>query len=166
VVVFYSLHLHHRNKHLEIMKKSEIKTAILEKISVMEQNTFLFPKSWSNTIEMINEDWSYRTYNAERYGSDRYHNIEIFILNKKVLDINFRGNSIEVVQDLDKSPVTLKNILEYVTKIYEELHSFKNHKEGKRKIRTEINQAQLSIKKLEEEIKSLKIQLTDADKVI
>jgi len=145
--------------------KKQIKTAILEKISTMEQNTFLFPKYWSNTIEMTNEDWSYRTYNSGSNGVNRHHNIEIFILNKKVLEINFRGNSIEVIQDLDKKPITLKNVLDYVTSIYEELHSFKNHKEGKRKIRTEINQANLSIKQLEEKIRDLKLQLIDIDKI-
>lgn len=147
------------------MKKSEVKKQILEKIAIMEQNTFLFPPSWSNTIDMIDEDWSYKTYNSGSKGVSRYHNIEIHVANKKILDMNFRGNSIEVVQNLDNKAVSFNDVLKYVTTIFDEKHSFKNHSEGKRKIRESINQKTQKIEQMKNDIALLKNQLIDLDKI-
>jgi hypothetical protein len=147
------------------MKKSEVKNQILEKIAIMEQNTFLFPPSWSDTIDMIDEDWSYKTYNSGSKGISRYHNIEIHYFNKKILDINFRGNSIQVIQDLDNKTVSFNDVLKYVTSIFDEKHSFKNHNEGKRKIRESINKNTQQIEQLKKDIALLKTQLIDLDKI-
>lgn len=147
------------------MKKSEVKKQILEKIAIMEQNTFLFPLSWTKTIDMIDEDWSYKTYNSGSKGTERYHNIEIHMFQTKALDINFRGDSIHVVQDLDSRAVTLNDVLKYVTAIFEEKHSFKNHNEGKRKIRETINRKTDEIEQLRKDIVLLKTQLNDLNKL-
>ena len=143
------------------MKKSEIKSQILQKIEIMEQNTYLFQKSWSNNIEMIDFDWNYRTYNSGTIGVNRYHNIEIFTLNKKILEMLFRGNSIHIIQDLDAKPINLKDVLFYVEAIFEEKHSFKNHNEGKRKIRETITMKMAGIESAKNEIIALKQQLID-----
>lgn len=143
------------------MKKSEIKKQILEKISIMEQNTFLFPLSWSEKIEMEDYPWSYRTYNSGHKGISRYHNIEIHVGNNKILDINFRNNNIEIVQNLDLKTVTYLDVLNYVSIIFDEKHSFKNHSEGKRKIRKTITEKTDLIKRTLAEVELLKQRLID-----
>ncbi len=141
--------------------KSKLKQEILDKISIMENNTFLFPKSWSDKIDMIDEEWSYKTYNNGEVGDNRYHNLEIHVEDDTILNVGFRGNRIQVIQDLDKKQTSIKDVLFYVTKIYEELHSFKNHDEGKRDIRKKITQAKQRKKQADEDIKELKQQLID-----
>ena len=147
------------------MKKLDVKKQILEKITIMEQNTFLFPKSWSETIDIIDEEWSYRTYNSGGFGNSRYHKVEIYLINKKILDINFRGTEIEVIQNLDVKPITYSDILKYITYIFNEKHSFKNHNEGKRKIRESIKRKIQDIETAKKLIIELKQQLADIDKL-
>lgn len=147
--------------------KKEFKKQIIEKISKMESNTFLFPKSWANMIDMIDYNWSYKTYNSGSVGINRYHNIEIHKEGIKIIDINFRSNDmITVVQDLAERQITLKDINYYITAIYDELHSFKNHNEGKRKIRKEISQKLVDIKTNQDELKVLRQQLIDSKTAI
>ncbi len=145
--------------------KNKIKLEILEKISIMEQNTFLLPVSWSEMTDMIEGDWSYKTYNSGNKGMYRYHNLEIWQTNKKIIDINFRGTEIEVVRNLDFKPINYKDVLFYVTSIFNEKHSFKNHSEGKRKIRENINKKLLLIETTKKEISVLKQQLTDINEL-
>jgi len=74
----------------------------LKFVRSVENNTFLFPKSWSETIDMTDYTWSYRTYHSGSIGNSRYHNIEIYVLGKKLLEILFRGDKIEFSQDLSE----------------------------------------------------------------
>lgn len=141
--------------------KSKLKKEILDKISIMENNTFLFPKSWSDKIDMINEDWSYRTYHSGSTGGSRYHNLEIYTEGEKFLDIGFRGNSIRIEQDLDNKQIGFEDILFYVSAIFKELHSFKNHNEGKRVIRKKISEKMEAKKRIIKEIVDLKQQIID-----
>jgi len=143
------------------MKKSEIKKQILEKISIMEQNTFLFPLSWSEKTDMEDYSWSYKTYNSGSKGVSRYHNIEIHNGNDKILDINFRNSNIEIIQNLDLKTVTYLDVLKYVSIIFDEKHSFKNHSEGKRKIRNSINEKKQLVKNTLKEIELLEQRLLD-----
>lgn len=143
------------------MKKSEIKKQILEKISIMEQNTFLFPLSWSEKIEMEDYSWSYKTYNSGSKGVSRYHNIEIYNSDIKILDINFRNSNIEIIQNLDLKAITYLDVLNYVSIIFDEKHSFKNHSEGKRKIRKSINEKKQLVKNNLKEIELLEQRLLD-----
>lgn len=144
-------------------KKEQIKS-IFEKIEKMETNTFLFPESWSDKIDMIDYDWSYRTYNSGNVGKNRYHNIEIYNEDEIILTIDFRREKVEVVQDLSKPTTTAKEVHFYIEAIYNELHSFKNHTEGKRDIRNKINAKIREIKKSNEDLVKLRKQLKDSDK--
>lgn len=147
------------------MKKQEIKKQIFEKIEIMEQNSFLFPKSWSEQIDMIDFDWSYKTYNAGYLGKSRYHTIEIYSLSSKEFEILIRGNEIQVIQNLDKKQISYNDIYYYITAIFNEKHSFKNHSEGKRKIRENIKNKLSNISSLKTEITTLRKQLSDLNKL-
>jgi hypothetical protein len=144
-------------------EKSKLKDEVLSKISIMENNTFLFPISWSEKTDMVNEEWSYKTYNSGNKGLQRYHNFEIYINDKKIVDIQFRGNSIQILQDLSEKQITLKTVSFYISTIFKEMHSFKNHNEGKRDIRKKINERLSNIERLKKEIEKLRQQLIDSD---
>jgi len=105
--------------------------------------------------------WSYKTYNSGSKGVSRYHNIEIYNSSSKVLDINFRNSNIEIIQNLDLKPVTYLDVLNYVSIIFDEKHSFKNHNEGKRKIRSSINEKKRFIQNTLKEIELLEQRLID-----
>lgn len=143
-------------------KNLKIKNEILEKISKMENNTFLFPLSWSDKVQMKDHDWSYKLYNSGSKGTNRYHNIEIYSKNEKLIEINFRGNKIQTIQDLSEKIIRINDVYFYVSAIYDEMHSFENHDEGKRKIRVEIEEAYSNIKKIEDSIIVLKRRLIDS----
>lgn len=144
------------------MKKLEAKNKIFDMIGKMETNTFLFPKSWSDKIQMTDYEWSYKTYNAEKIGKDRYHNFEIYNGSTKILDINFRGYEIEVEQNIFKKQITYKDVLFYIEAIFNELHSFKNNSEGIKKIRKDIQYIKESIMQKQKELKDLEKRLLDS----
>lgn len=146
--------------------KKQLKESIIEKIEKMEQNTFLFPHSWSDEVDMIDEDWKYKTYNSGSTGSRRYHNFEIYEEGQKIHDINFRGEQIEITQDLEKKAITLKEVEYYISAIYEEKHSFKNHNEGRRRIRKDLDQKRKDLISIKEQIEVLKKKLFDSKKKI
>ena len=140
----------------------DLKQEILKMISDMENNTFLFPHSYSETIDMIDLEYSYRTYNNGARGESRYHNVEIYVEGSKILEINFSGNTISYKHDIDKKPLKLKEIHSYILDIYNEKHSFKNHNEGRRNIRKKIKEKRLIIKTAKQEIEYLNKQLLDS----
>ena len=142
--------------------KKQLKAEIIQMIEAIEQNTFLFPLSWSDKIQMTNYDWEYKTYNSGSVGVNRYHNIEIHEREETVLIIDFRReNTIEVTQDLAKNNITLRQVHFYISAIYEELHTFKNHNEGARKIRKNITKKLAQIRTEKKELAVLRQQLTD-----
>jgi len=130
-------------------------------ISKMEQNHFLLPDSWSDTIEMTNHEWSYRTYVAapRNLRVDRYINIEIYVGTKKIHDINFRGNDIIIEKKLGGKSLSVTKVLFYVGEIFKEKHSFENHYQGKRKIRKEISRLNEDLRSIKKQIQSKKNEL-------
>ena len=140
-------------------KKQAAAERVRNLIAQMEQNTFLFPKGWSDTIQMTHFEWAYRAYHAGHVGDARYHNVEIFLLGKKIMEIAFRGNKIEVQQDLSQKAVTIDEVEYYITEIYNEMHTFKNHASGVREIRKKLVDKLQSIKQLNNEVQDLKQQI-------
>jgi len=126
----------------------------------MEQNTFLLPDSWSDSVQMTKADATYRTYVSSR-GGGRYINLE-YRGRGETLNVEFRGNDIFVSnQDITKKSVTAKRLLEIVQSIYEEKHSFIESAEGIRGIREKIAQRKATIHSAKEGIKKLEVELSD-----
>lgn len=144
--------------------KKQYKKQIIEKIEVMEQNTFLFPKSWSDLVQMANHDWQYKTYNSGQTGASRYHNIEIHQAGVKILDINFRNERIEIIQDLAEKQRTISEVSFYVSAIFAELHTFNSNDESKRQIRKAIAKKLEDIKDAKKQLAELEQKLIDAGK--
>lgn len=146
------------------MNKKEIKEDILRMITQMECNTFLLPDSWSENIQMQHKDYMYRTYVGTR-GNSRYINLEKYIGNEKQLSILFRGNKIELSDGDIFKPINIKEIYNFIKEVYDELHSFKNHNEGARRIRKEISSRLQTISNAQNDIKKLKQQLEDLNQL-
>ena len=129
----------------------------------MEQNTFLLPESWSETIHMTTKDMSYRSYVGTR-GSGRYMHFEV-TEGKNKIDILVRGNDIEVSQSIFKKRLSENQIVGYIEDIYKEQHSFIDNAEGIKKLRAELRQNRASIKTLQENNKKLERQIADGLKI-
>lgn len=113
----------------KLTKKQKI-DKIIGLIAKMEQNTFLLPESWSETMNMVSRSAHYRTYVGRR-GSDRYINIEYTkndeLYNPKIEDcykINIKGNNIIIEKLVGSMKNEVDNILDIVEAIYKEKISF------------------------------------------
>ena len=134
-------------------------------IKGMENNTFLLPDSWTDLVQMASRPFSYKTYVGGR-GNDRYINIEVYLseknFNGRIFAINIRKDivSIDGYNLFGKrlSPVDVHKIIK---DIYVEKHSFENHNEGERAIRTKMTSLRQSIKSAKENLIKLEEQLLD-----
>jgi len=140
---------------------------IEELISKMETNHFLLPDSWSNEVQMVLEDFSYKTYvSAPRsYGDKRYINLEIYVDGKIKTKIDFRGKEIQTLQTIGKKSVSVTDILYYLEAIYKEKHSFENHDQGIRKLKADLKRVRGYVKSYKEDEESILSQIRDAKKL-
>jgi hypothetical protein len=136
---------------------------VIELIEKMEQNTFLLPDNWSESINMATRDMSYKTYVGGR-GNNRYMCFEI-LDGKDSISINIRNEDIMITQSLLKKRVTTKKVVNYIEDIYKEQHSFIDNVEGIKKLREEVRKNKESIAKLQNKNKNLEIQIKDALKL-
>lgn len=134
---------------------------ILDFIRKMEQNTFLLKDNYSDTIPLLSCDYEYRTYVGNRGDKDRFINIDLFQLGVEKLKIQFRKNEIRLDKPVDYK-FSIDDAYKIVELIFEEVHSFKNHDEGVRKLKQSIINKQKRIKQEQEELSKMQIQLKDA----
>ena len=125
-------------------------------IKVMYQNHFLLPNSWSDTINLDEHDWSYRTY-CDR-SSRIYINLEIYEDAKKVYDVKFRSHEIELNCPLGKV-LKESDVYNYVKIIYDEKHSFSEHDTGIKSLSAKITQEKRAIKNSTEKIENYKKEI-------
>ena len=135
--------------------------SILELIRKMESNTFLLKDSWSETIPMITTDYEYRTYVGQRNDKDRYINIQLFKLGIEKVEILFRKKEIHISKPIDFK-FDINDLFNIVESIFNEVHSFKNHNEGLRLVKSKIIDCKRSIKLEEERLVKLQQELSDA----
>ena len=156
-----------------IRKQNDMKATLKQKlerieelISKMETNHFLLPDSWSDEVQMVLEDFSYKTYvSAPRsYGDKRYINLEIYV-DGKITEIDFRGKEIKTQQTIGKKPVSVMDVLYYLEAIYKEKHSFENHDQGIRKLKEDLKGVRGYIKSYKKNEESILSQIRDAQKL-
>lgn len=135
--------------------------SIVDLIRKMESNTFLLKDSWSETIPMITTDYEYRTYVGKRTDKDRYINIELFKLGIQKVEILFRKKEIHISKPIDFK-FDINDVFNIVESIFNEVHSFKNHDEGLRLVKSKIIDCKRSIKLEEERLVKLQQELSDA----
>lgn len=135
--------------------------SIVDLIRKMESNTFLLKDSWSETIPMITTDYEYRTYVGQRTDKDRYINIELFKLGIQKVEILFRKKEIHISKPIDFK-FDINDVFNIVESIFNEVHSFKNHDEGLRLVKSKIIDCKRSIKLEEERLVKLQQELSDA----
>jgi hypothetical protein len=133
-----------------------------ELINKMAQNHFLLPSNYSDKIQMMSHDFSYRTYVAEssRNSKGRYINFELYNeLDVKFIDVHFRGDrTVEVSKDVTVT-FSLSKILEVIKAIYQEKHSFENHAEGIKPLKEKISNNLSRIKSIQKENEELRLQI-------
>ena len=135
--------------------------SIVDLIRKMESNKFLLKDSWSETIPMITTDYEYRTYVGQRTDKDRYINIELFKLGIQKVEILFRKKEIHISKPIDFK-FDINDVFNIVESIFNEVHSFKNHDEGLRLVKSKIIDCKRSIKLEEERLVKLQQELSDA----
>lgn len=145
--------------------KKQLYKEIIEMIRAMENNTFLLPDSWSELVQMASQPFSYKTYVGGR-GSDRYINIEIYNTGKEYAGSNFAVNLRKDIVSIDGENVFGKRLRPaqihgLIKDIYTEKHSFENHHEGERAIRTTIADCLKTISSSRKKIKELEQRLSD-----
>jgi hypothetical protein len=133
---------------------------IITLIERMEQNTFLLPDGWADTIHMATKDMSYRTYVGTR-GIGRYMSFEITDGERKI-DISIRNSDVLMSQSVFEKRLTADQVLAYIEAIYTEQHSFIDNAEGIKKLRADIKTNKESIKRLQAENVKLEKQIADA----
>ncbi len=138
------------------MNKKQYLEEIDRMIKVMYQNHFLLPNSWSDTINLDEHDWSYRTYCSR--DNSMYITLEIFEDAKKVYDIKFRSNEIELNCPLGKV-LKESDVYNYLKVIYDEKHSFSEHNEGIKSLRAKITQERTNIRNSNTKIEEYKNQI-------
>lgn len=143
------------------MTKKEIKNEILDKVSKMELNSYLFPVGHTQTINMTNYEWSYRTYNNGSTGERRYHIIEIVKEQKTTLKLIIHGDTITYEQPIGEKILRPKDILFYVNEIYEEKHSFRDDNGGVKKLRKELNSLFKQKRSVDKDIELKRKQIED-----
>ncbi len=134
---------------------------ILNKISIMEQNTFLMPIGFSDKTEMTNHEWSYRSYTSDKKGDNRYCTIEIYLDSELICKIIFHGNNIKIDQYFNEKQKGLKEVNYYISEIFEELHSFKNHNEGIKKLRKDLSQKKIDLLNAKNDVEFLQKRIKD-----
>lgn len=135
--------------------------SIVDLIRKMESNKFLLKDSWSETIPMMTTDYEYRTYVGQRTDKDRYINIELFKLGIQKVEILFRKKEIHISKPIDFK-FDINDVFNIVESIFNEVHSFKNHDEGLRLVKSKIIDCKRSIKLEEERLVKLQQELSDA----
>ena len=149
------------------MKKKLVE--LNELINKMIKNHFLLPNSYSDKIQMLSHDFSYRTYVADnsRNVNNRYVNLEIYdISDCKIITIAFRQNNIvEICKDITLN-FSLDKILEIVKAIYKEKHSFENHAEGIKPLKEKISLNIGRIRSLQKENEEIKLQIEGLQSLI
>lgn len=135
--------------------------SILDFIRKMEQNTFLLKDSWSETVPLLKSEYEYRTYVSIRGDKGRYIDIELYKLGVKFLDIKFRENDILLNKPVHVN-FSINDVYDIVEMIFEEVHSFRNHDEGLRKLKQDIINKKKRIKDDQSELSKLEQRLKDA----
>ena len=138
--------------------------AILEIIRKMESNTFLLKDSWSDNVELINSDYIYKTYVGRRGDTDRYIVFEIRDKKENIVKVSFFKNNVSLEKPLELK-FSIDDVIKVLEEIFNEMHSFKNHSEGLRKVKQKITEARNRIKSSEAEIKKLNAELEDYKKL-
>lgn len=136
------------------------KNKILNLIRKMESNTFLLPDSWSEEIQMVSENSTYRTYVGNRGDVNRYINIE-YCQDDSIYKIEFRKEDILLEKDIFETVNAVAKVYEIVSRIYKEKHSFKLHDKTMTKKRKLLREKIKSQKTLDNEIKKLKLEIKD-----
>ena len=111
--------------------------SILDFIRKMEQNTFLLNDGFSDTTPLLSAEYEYRTYVGGRGDNARYIQIELSRLGIKEIEIKIRGKDILIEKKIDKT-FSINDCYNIIELIFNEVHSFKNHDEGIRKIKNDI----------------------------
>jgi hypothetical protein len=146
--------------------KKEIKQS-LDLVSKMEQNTFLLPDVFSEVIDMMFEEWSYKTYVGTR-GLGRY--IVFYIYkddpNKCIYEMVFRNEDIEIKQSISEVNLTANKIYQFVEAIYKEKHSFEMFDDSLKTLRKKLRYTKEQKKNIEKEIKKINQEILDAKKLI
>jgi len=146
--------------------KVEIKKS-LDLVSKMEQNTFLLPDAFTEVVDMMFEDWSYKTYVGTR-GSGRYI---IFYIYKDepsecIYEIVFRDEEIQIKQSILEKSLTANKIYQFVEAIYKEKHSFEMFDDSLKTLRKKLRTKKEQKKNIEKEIKKINQEIIDAKKLI
>lgn len=121
------------------MTEEDIKNEILDKISKMELNTYLFPVGYTQAVNMTNYEWSYRTYNNGSTGAGRYHTIEIVEEGKTILRLLIGNDIVNYIYYIGEKNLKPEEVLFYVNEIFKEKHSFQDSNEGLKNLRGELN---------------------------
>jgi hypothetical protein len=146
--------------------KVEIKKS-LDLLSKMEQNTFLLPDGFTEVVDMMFEEWSYKTYVGKR-GAGRY--IIFYIYkddpNKEIYEIVFRGEEIQIKQSILEKSLTANKIYQFVEAIYKEKHSFEMFDDSLKTLRKDLRSKKQKKEAIEKEIQKLNQKIIDAKKLI
>lgn len=146
--------------------KKEIKES-LDLVSKMEQNTFLLPDGFSEVIDMMFEEWSYKTYVGTR-GLGRY---VIFYIykddpNKCIYEMIFQDKDIEIKQSISEIKLTANKIYQFVEAIYKEKHSFEMFDDSLKSLRKKLRSKKEQKIEIEKEIQKINQEILDAKKII
>ncbi len=135
---------------------------ILNKIKTMEQNTYLLPDGFSNEIQIMEKQETYKTYVGNR-GDNRYITITYTFENQEKLEIKVRNNKI-VIDDynpFERIENLEEKIIYIVNSIYKEKHSFIENAEGIKSLRRKITELKRTNKYNEQEIDKIRNQIED-----
>ncbi len=141
------------NKDKKLTKKQKIER-IIYLIRKMEQNTFLLPDSWSDTLNMISRSAHYRTYVGGRGDYGRYINIE-YTKNEELYNprqedcysITIRKDRVFLNKILGETKNEIDIVLDIIEAIYKEKISFEI-------MDKQVAEKRLKLKELKEKIKA------------
>lgn len=145
------------------MKKSElqkIQQELNQYLDAFAQNTFLIPNGWADVQQFTNREGFYKTYSDEgrHYMSFEEQSIKITVRKEKEnWQISFSGSL------LNAKPVSkqIKEAMELIKNIYNEVHSINPNKVKLKQIRKKITKKTEQIKDLQKEIDNLRQEIKD-----
>lgn len=132
----------------------QIEKEIVELVTKWYSSKVAFPNGWSDEKYLASSEVSYKTYDS---GSIRYVTIEL-VINGTTYALGLRGGTVEIAGPITKR-LSPKSVLEILNAIYTEATSIESMVEGKVKIRKDIADKRIQIKRLNKEIKTLEESL-------